>query len=137
VYDSFTAAKEGRKSDGHASSALGTWGPHASNLFLSPGENTLDELLQMMGQGILVTRFHYTNVIHPIETSFTGMTRDGTFWVEGGRPVRPIKNLRFTQNILEALNGVRGAGKDLWRFNTACVPALLIDRFRFTGVTDF
>lgn len=137
VYDSFTAGRDGRKSDGHASSALGTWGPHASNLFLASGDDTLEGLLAAMGRGILVTRFHYTNVIHPIETSFTGMTRDGTFWVDGGVPVQPVKNLRFTQSILEALAHVRGAGRDLWRFNTACVPALYIDGFRFTGVTDF
>ena len=52
-----------------------------------------------------MTRFHYTNPVHPKLAIVTGMTRDGTFLVEGGRIVGPVRNLRFTQSYLEALAG--------------------------------
>ena len=58
-----------------------------------------------MERGLLVTRFHYTNPVHPKLAIVTGMTRDGTFLVEGGRIVGPVRNLRFTQSYLEALAG--------------------------------
>jgi predicted Zn-dependent protease len=137
VYDSLTAHNEGRKSTGHASSALGNWGPVPASLVMAPGGASVDELLAAMGRGVLVTRFHYTNTIHPVETTFTGMTRDGTFWVEGGKIQRPIKNMRFAQSILGALSEVGAIGRDLQRFPHCLAPALYIKRFRFTSATDF
>ncbi|HEY3268995.1 MAG TPA: TldD/PmbA family protein [Armatimonadota bacterium] len=137
VYDSLTAHKEGRQSTGHATSALGNWGPSPANLVMPGADDALEDLLRRMGRGLLVTRFHYTNVIHPIETTFTGMTRDGTFLVEGGQIVRPVKNLRFTQSILGALNAVEAAGRDVRLFQHTLCPPLLIHSFHFTGGTDF
>ena len=64
-------------------------------------------------RGLLVTRFHYSNVVQPIETMITGMTRDGTWLIENGRITKPVKNLRYTQSILGALAGVQMVGKDL------------------------
>ncbi len=61
-----------------------------------------------LDRGLLVTRFHYTNPVHPKLAIVTGMTRDGTFLVEDGRIVGPVKNLRFTQSYLDALAGVVG-----------------------------
>ena len=40
----------------------------------------------------------------------TGLTRDGTFLVEGGERTRAVRNLRFTDSILEALGRVDGVG---------------------------
>ena len=69
-----------------------------------------DELIAGLDRGLLVTRFHYTNPVHPKLAIITGMTRDGTFLVEGGRIVGPVRNLRFTQSYLEAL-GVYSRGR--------------------------
>lgn len=137
VYDSLTAHKKGLRSTGHASSALGNWGPMPASLVMAPGDASVEELLAAMGTGVLVTRFHYTNTIHPIETTFTGMTRDGTFWVHAGKVQKPIKNLRFTQSILEALSEVGAIGRDLHRFPHCLAPALFLKRFNFTSGTDF
>ena len=41
-----------------------------------------------LDRGLLVTRFHYTNPVHPKLAIVTGMTRDGTFLVEGGEDRR-------------------------------------------------
>lgn len=137
VYDSFTAHKKGKTSTGHAVSALGSWGPWPRNLVMKPGDATIEELVKTMGRGVLVTYFHYTNMINPIETTFTGMTRDGTFWVEDGEIKYPLKNMRFTQSILGALNNVGGIGRELYRFSRILCPALYLKKFNFSGVTDF
>jgi len=92
-------------------------------------------------RGLLVTRFHYSNIVHPIETVITGMTRDGTWLIENGRVAHPVKNLRFTQSILEALQAVEMVGRESvianeFTFAATRVPALKISSFNFSGAGD-
>ena len=91
-------------STGHSLPAPNTMGPFPLNLFMAPGTATKEEMLASTERGIWVTRFHYTNPVHPVKTVLTGMTRDGTFLIENGEITRPLKNLRFTQSILEAFS---------------------------------
>ncbi len=140
VYDSYTAFKEGKESTGHALPAPNPYGPLPLNLFLGTGEATKEQMLRSVDRGLWVTRFHYVNVVHPTQTILTGMTRDGTFLIEKGEIVGPVKNLRFTQSVLDALSAVRMIGKEAKFCHpeaSAVVPALLVDRFRFTGATEF
>lgn len=141
VYDSYTANKEGKESTGHALPAPNTYGPLPGNLFLKVGKDSKQQMLASIDRGLWVTRFHYVNPVHPLKTILTGMTRDGTFWIENGEIKGPTKNLRFTQNILEALSAVQMISEEtrLSRsfYGGIRVPALRIDRFAFTGVTEF
>ncbi len=141
VYDSYTAGKQGVASTGHALPAPNTMGPLPGHLHLQPGDRTLEQMVAEMDRGVLVSRFHYVNVIHPLETTITGMTRDGTWWVENGEIRYPIRNLRFSQSVLGALSSVRSVGREVklqrgW-FGGSLVPALSLDRFTFTGKTEF
>ncbi|MDX1534905.1 MAG: metallopeptidase TldD-related protein, partial [Thermoplasmata archaeon] len=145
VYDSYTAGREDRESTGHALTAPNPFGPLAVNPFLAPGDATVDEMVEETQRGLLVTRFHYTNAVNPARAIITGMTRDGTFLVEDGEVAGPVRNLRFTQGIMEALDGASLIGRG-WNshrlsswlgFGATTVPALRLDRFRFTGVTEF
>ena len=140
VYDSQTAARAGRVSTGHGLPAPNPWGPFPLNAVMSAGATPRDQLIGGLDRGLLVTRFHYTNVVHPKLAMITGMTRDGTFLVESGQIVGPVRNLRFTQSYLEALAGVSAVSstrKTLKGFlGAAVVPALRIDAWTFTGVTE-
>ena len=93
-----------------------------------------------MDRGLLVTRFHYTNPVHPKLAIVTGMTRDGTFLVEGGKVVGPVRNLRYTQSYLDALAGVTAVGRDRRTLRgflgSVVVPALRIEGWTFTGATE-
>ena len=144
VYDSFTAGREEDKvSTGHSLPAPNTFGPLPTNLFMAPGEATKEEMLASTARGIWVTRFHYTNPVHRLKTVLTGMTRDGTFLIENGQITRPLKNLRFTQSILEAFSQAEMLGSELelskrsWGNSAACAPAAKIHAFQFTGTTEF
>jgi predicted Zn-dependent protease len=144
VYDSYRAGKEeGRASTGHALPAPNAMGPFPLNTFFAPGDATLDEMIKNTERGIYVTRFHYTRPVEPTRLVITGMTRDGTFLVENGEIAYPVKNLRFTQSYLEALNHVEAIGnrpKKLSGFAEVArdsVPALHLSRFTFTGATEF
>ncbi|HYK96010.1 MAG TPA: TldD/PmbA family protein [Candidatus Dormibacteraeota bacterium] len=141
VYDSQTAARGGRASTGHGLPAPNPWGPFPLNAVMSAGTTSREELIGGLERGLLVTRFHYTNVVHPKLAIITGMTRDGTFLVEGGKIVGPVRNLRYTQSYLDALAGVSAVSverKTVRGFlGAAVVPALRIDGWTFTGVTEF
>jgi len=144
VYDSFTAGREeGKVSTGHSLPAPNTFGPVPLNLFMAPAQATKEEMLASTERGIWVTRFHYTNPVHPLKTVLTGMTRDGTFLIENGQITRPLKNLRFTQSILEAFSRAEMLGSELkmikagWGNSAICVPAAKIHEFQFTGTTEF
>lgn len=137
VYDSYTAQREGRASTGHGLPPPNSWGPAPMHMVLSPGDTASTALVASLDRGILVTRFHYTNMIHPIKTVFTGMTRDGTFLVEGGKIVAGVKNLRFTQSILDALSCVSAIGQDGKLTDYVWAPALKVDAFSFSSATEF
>src|SRR6266566_1681621 len=93
AYDSFTAMREGKTNTGHALPAPNSYGPLPLNTMMEAGEARMEALLTGIERGLYVTRFHYTNVVHPVKTLFNGMTRDGTFLIEHGELVSPVKNL--------------------------------------------
>jgi len=141
VWDSYTAGKEGRESTGHALPAGNTFGPVPSNMFLAAGDATLDEMVASTKRGIWVSRFWYTRPVHPLNVVVTGMTRDGTFLIEDGKITSPVRNLRFTQSYLEAMNHVEAIGKRTMLSQAIAgvsrVPALKIRAWTFTGVSEY
>ena len=140
VHDAQTAAHAGVRSTGHGLPAPNTYGPFPINQLMAAGTTPRDELIAGLDRGLLVTRFHYTNPVHPKLAIITGMTRDGTFLVEGGRIVGPVRNLRFTQSYLDALGAVSAVSRERKTLKGflggAVVPALRIDGWTFTGTTE-
>jgi len=131
LYDSYTAHREGKQSTGHA-----PWG-RGGNLIVAPGTASVEDMIASTKRGVLVTRFHYTNVAHQMSASFTGMTRDGTFLVENGKITKPVKNLRVTQSITEALTDTQMIGRELKLEDGVLAPALKLGKFRFSSATGF
>jgi predicted Zn-dependent protease len=109
-------------------------------MVMDAGTSSRDELIGGLGRGLLITRFHYTNPVHPKLAIVTGMTRDGTFLVEDGKIVGPVRNLRFTQSYLDALAGVSAVSSErrcLKGFlGGVVVPSVRIDGWTFTGTTE-
>ena len=141
VYDMRTAKQAGRRSTGHGLPHPNAEGPFPLNLFMSEGDATVEEMIEATARGILVTRFHYSNIVNPVESSITGMTRDGTFLIEDGEIVGPVMNFRFTQSIIDALRSVSMVGREAelaseFFFSASRVPALRIDAFHFSGRSD-
>lgn len=139
VTDSYFAAKLGLANTGHALPAPNPYGPLPLNLEMNAGDTSVDDMIAAVERGVYVTRFHYMNVEDPMKVVLTGMTRDGTFLIEHGRITRPLRNLRFTQGVLEALShvGAVGSQRQLCGSEGSAVlaPALLLERWTFTGQT--
>jgi PmbA protein len=111
-------------------------------VFITPGrEQTVDQMIAGTERGILITRLWYIREVDPYEKILTGMTRDGTFLVEGGKVKHGLLNFRFNQSLIEMLNNVetmgaavRASGEEAFDM---VVPAMKIRGFNFTEVTKF
>jgi PmbA protein len=148
VWDSASAARAGgsQRSTGHASPpALRRWGPLPFALSLAGGEaESVDQLLELVGDGIYITRLHYLGIVEPRRGILTGMTRDGTFRIRDGKLAEPLVNLRFTVAVPDVLADVPGLTRETTLANQAAfyderfaygalVPALATARFGVTG----
>lgn len=140
AYDRRVAAKENVRSTGHALMPPSTMGPFPTNIILAPGDSSLDEMVASTERGIYVTRFWYSNVVDPKQAIITGMTRDGTFLIEDGKLTRPLRNMRYNESLIKALNQVDSLGEQSLSFRgyfgKLAVPALKLRNFHFTGVSQ-
>jgi PmbA protein len=149
VWDRRTAKRAGggQQTTGHAPpSSLRTWGPLPFALSVDGGEaESTDELAELVGDGIYVTRLHYLSVVNPREGVITGMTRDGTFRIRGGRIADPLVNLRFTITVPELLADLPGLTREPVLVNQSAyydaryptgilVPGVATARFDVTGI---
>ena len=115
------------------------------NLIMEGGTATMDDLIKGVERGVLVTRFWYIRPLDPQTLLLTGLTRDGLFLIEKGQVTRPVKNMRWNESPIFALNnldamtpsertvsgeGVGGAG-----FSVVC-PAVRLREFTFTSGSD-
>lgn len=147
VSDTQTARRLGGSSTstGHAATISDelSGDPKPSHLVMqpTPGGLTRDELVARLGRGLLITRFHYVNgLVDTRRATMTGLTRDGLLWIENGEPRHAVRNLRWTQSILEAFSNIAeisGTTETLptwWSQGGAFVaPSLLVRGWTFTG----
>jgi len=147
VWDRRTAkqAGDGRSSTGHGLSPPGqAFGPVPFNLSVAAGDASVDELVERVDDGIYVTRLHYLGIVDPREGIITGMTRDGTFRIEGGKVTKPLVNLRFTTSFPALAASLLGLGQEVTLVNRSdfyderypygtLVPAVATDAFTIVG----
>jgi predicted Zn-dependent protease len=145
VHDLGTAARDRVRSTGHASPLgddLFEGGPIPQHLHLGAGTDDVAALLGRVERGLWVSRFHYVNgLVDTRRALMTGMTRDGLFLVENGRLGRGVRNLRWTESLLEALTRLDGITRTRqvvaagMSESVAVCPTLLIRGWRFTGTS--
>lgn len=124
TYSRYWAAEQGKQ-------ATGSLTP----LVMSGSHQSLADLITQTERGILVSRAWYVRYVNPRTLVVTGMTRDGTFWIENGQIAYPIKNLRFNQSLPEMLRDVDALGT-VQRYGSSVVPAVRVRAFNFSSVTD-
>ena len=144
VYDTTYGARFGQPSTGHALPPDEAEGPLPLHLAIAPGRESAGELVRRCARGLWIPRFHYVNgLLNPREALMTGLTREGCFLIEDGKLTTPVRTLRFTQSILEALRQVRGISKERRlvadpSIDAGCklVPTLHLAGFAFTGSSE-
>ncbi len=115
--------------------------PYPDGFIMTGGSASLEELIKGTEKGILVTRFWYIRAVDPQTLLFTGLTRDGTFYIENGEIKYPVKNFRFNESPIIMLNNLETMGKSVRTVSgesgaTAVVPPMRIKDFTFTSLSD-
>ncbi len=126
---------------GHGFPLPNETGEAPMNIVIAGGGTSVEEMVAATEHGVLVTRFWYIREVDPYEKIFTGMTRDGTFLVEGGKVSAGVRNFRFNVGLMEMLSNVvalspavRASGEETFDM---VVPAMKVRGFNFTEVTRF
>jgi predicted Zn-dependent protease len=141
VYARQTAHKLGTQPTGHGFPLPNEYGEAPLNIVMEGARSSIEDMVKSTPKGLLVTRFWYIREVDPYQKILTGMTRDGTFWVEDGQVKHGVKNLRFNQSIVEMLRQVemlgqpqRTAGEESFEM---VVPSMKIREFNFSSLTKY
>jgi predicted Zn-dependent protease len=124
AYSRYWASRQGKQPTGSL-----------TPIVMSGSDQSLADLIAQTERGILVSRAWYVRYVNPRSLVVTGMTRDGTFWIENGEIAYPIKNLRFNQSLPEMLGAV-DALSAVQRYGSSVVPGVRVRSFNFSSVTD-
>jgi len=114
-------------------------GPDAA--IMEGGTKSLEELIAGTKKGVLVTRLWYIRDVDPQSLLLTGLTRDGTFYIENGKIQYPIKNFRFNESPIIMLNNLEELGKvertvSVESNQNYLLPPLKVRDFTFSSLSD-
>ena len=109
--------------------------PPGGNFIMEGGTQSLAEMIKGTEKGILVTRLWYIRPVDPQTLLYTGLTRDGTFYIENGQIKFPVKNFRFNESPVIMLNNLEAMGKPV-RIGGNLIPPLKIRDFTFSSLSD-
>jgi len=109
--------------------------PFPANIIMAGGNASLEELIKDTARGVLVTRFWYIRFVDPQTLLLTGLTRDGTFYIENGQIKHAVKNFRFNESPIIMLNNVDALGRPE-RAQGNLIPPMRIRDFTFTSLSD-
>ncbi|MGB6153062.1 MAG: TldD/PmbA family protein [Pricia sp.] len=109
--------------------------PYPSNFIMAGGDASLEDLIKGTKKGILVTRLWYIRSVDPQTLLYTGLTRDGTFYIENGEIKYPVKNFRFNESPIIMLNNLETLGEQS-RVEGNLIPTMKIRDFTFTSLSD-
>jgi len=129
-YSPFWGKKQGQR-------AIGQPG----NIIMAGGSKSTEEMIASTKKGILVTRTWYIRMVDPQTVLLTGLTRDGTFYIENGKIKHPVKNFRFNESPVTMLNNIEELGRpevlagDESQFQLL-IPAMKVRDFNFTSLSD-
>ncbi len=115
--------------------------PFPDGIIMEGGTKSLEELIKGTKKGVLVTRLWYIRDVDPQSLLLTGLTRDGTFYIENGKIQYPIKNFRFNESPVIMLNNLEELGKvertvSVESNANYLLPPMKIRDFTFTSLSD-
>ena len=114
--------------------------PAAGNIIMAGGSKSTEEMIASTKKGILVTRTWYIRMVDPQSVALTGLTRDGTFYIENGKVKHPVKNFRFNDSPVSMLNNIDELGRPMLIGDTDArklmIPSMKVRDFNFTSLSD-
>lgn len=142
VFDHITAIKYNMECTGNTlPPESASMGALSFNIVMKQGEDQLEDMISNTKKGVYINRFHYVNVLNPMNIELTGMTRDGTFLIENGKLTKAIKNMRFNTSVIDLLKGVDMISRERHTksgfVGPVVAPYLRTNNFTFSSKTNF
>jgi predicted Zn-dependent protease len=115
--------------------------PFPGNIIMEGGDQSVEDMIRSTEKGILVSRLWYIRMVDPQTLLLTGLTRDGTFYIENGQIKYPVKNFRFNESPVIMLNNLEALGKpersiSVESYRSYLIPPMKIRDFTFTSLSD-
>jgi predicted Zn-dependent protease len=115
--------------------------PGPGNIIMEGGTESIEEMIKSTEKGVLVSRLWYIRMVDPQTLLLTGLTRDGTFYIENGEIKFPVKNFRFNESPVIMLNNVEALGRpersiSVESYRSYLVPPMKVRDFTFTSLSD-
>ena len=133
-----TAGKAGcaSTSNGGRASAVSPVEVMPSNLYILPGEQSFEQLLNDMGEGLVIRNFSGLHVgMDPISGDFS-LLAGGWLRLQNGE-LRPVEQITVAGNFFDLLREIQAVGNDLWlgvpREVVVGAPSLYVKRLMVSG----
>jgi len=130
LHNCYTARKMGVKPTGHAGGSDRDIGISPSNFMIKPGENSLSEIIEETGKGLLVNRF--SGNVDAISGNFSGIVKGGVY-IENGGEVKPIKEVMIAGNIYKLLKGISMISSETKNISIFTIPYIRLEGVSVTG----
>ncbi len=124
IYGRYWAQKQGREPTGAP-----------ANIIMLGGSATLQDMIKSTDKGILVTRFWYIRSVDPRTLLVTGITRDGTFWIEKGEVTHPVNNFRFNDSPASLFANAEALSAPVRTSSGLAVPAVKAHSFNMASIS--
>jgi predicted Zn-dependent protease len=115
--------------------------PGPGNIIMTGGTDSIEDMIKSTEKGVLVSRLWYIRMVDPQTLLLTGLTRDGTFYIENGEIKFPVKNFRFNESPVIMLNNVEALGRpersiSVESYRSYLVPPMKVRDFTFSSLSD-
>ena len=136
----FAVAQDREHNNTYGPGSMGRAIGEPGNLIMAGGTKSTGDLVRETERGILVTRTWYIRMVDPQTVLLTGLTRDGTFYIENGEIKYPVKNFRFNESPVIMLNNIDELGRPVRVGDedsfVMMIPAMKLRDFTFTSLSD-
>ncbi|MCA9913508.1 MAG: TldD/PmbA family protein [Anaerolineae bacterium] len=137
MYDSYTAAKEGKISTGNAGRNGHRSMPTlaSSNFYMQPGHKSPEEIIKGVEKGLYVISVMQTGGIDPVSGDCS-MSANG-LWIEDGEIQQAVGGVTIATTLGDLLRNISDVGNDLQQipfFGSLGVPTLRVDNITIGGV---
>jgi PmbA protein len=133
LYNSYSAARDGVESTGNGvrASFRGALSSGPRNIHIQPGNRSQSELMGEISRGLLVTNVMGMHTANPISGEFS--VGASGLWIEGGKPIRPVRGVAIAGNLIDFLKHIVAVGSDLRFFGSVGSPSLLVEGITISG----
>jgi PmbA protein len=133
LYDTYTGLKDGHCTNGHGErgSFRSLPGVGATNLILSPGIKTPEDLIKEANYGFYVTDVMGMHTANPISGDFS--VGAAGIMIEQGQLSYPVRGVTIAGNLFTMLKDIESVGSDLRFYGGKAASTVLIKNLSIAG----